>query len=151
MCAFLPKGQSEFGPKLQEDDFRCPGKTLILAYCTSSVVIEATGYSDIAAEVVEFVRPEGKIHYLGYYPHPMILTEWNRWFSKNLTITMCVGGYAREQKTIFKLIEQGRFDAKSIVESEATVTYDIKDAGGAYRDLKENKDKMLKVLFKWED
>jgi len=30
--------QEYFRIKLQEDNFRCPGKTLILAYCTSSEV-----------------------------------------------------------------------------------------------------------------
>ncbi|MCK4417973.1 MAG: zinc-binding dehydrogenase [Candidatus Latescibacteria bacterium] len=111
----------------------------------ADVVFEVTGDSGCFSQAIEFVKPEGQIHYQGYYANPIIITQYHRWFVKDPTITMTCALRSQDKKEILSLISQGKFDAKSLITKEVSVD----DAPETYEESNNNRDKILKVLFSW--
>lgn len=119
----------------------------------ADVVFECSGNPQVAAESYRYLRDGGwdredeggRIHLQGDYPAPIVLHPYQRWFTKNLTLSMSCAIMPGSKEYILKLISEGKFDAQSLYTKE----YSIEDAPKAYEELKNNRYDILKILFRW--
>jgi len=109
------------------------------------VLIECSGNPAVVDTIPDYIKAGGRIHLLGQYREPVIITRYARWNNKDLRITCSIALNPGNKEEILSLISEGKFDAKSLY----TTIYHIDDAPKAYKELEENKD-ILKILFRWE-
>ncbi|HAM39332.1 MAG TPA: zinc-binding dehydrogenase [Elusimicrobia bacterium] len=119
----------------------------------ADVVIECSGDADSARQVYKYVKDGGweidddgcRIHFQGYYIWAIPIDPYQRWFTKNMRISMSCQFKPGDKDAILKLISEKKFDAKSLFSDE----YSVDDAPKAYKDLKKNRYEILKILLKW--
>lgn len=110
------------------------------------VVIEASGNPSVVNRLPNFLRYGGRIHLLGQYREPVVITDYARFNNRDLRISCSIALNPGDKEAILRLISEGKFDAKSLYTKE----YAVDDADKAYKDLEENRLDILKILFRWE-
>ncbi|MBC7330015.1 zinc-binding dehydrogenase [bacterium] len=111
----------------------------------ADVLIEFSGNPALVDTIPDYIKPGGRIHLLGQYREPVIITRYARWNNKDLRISCSIALNPSGKEEILSLISQGEFDAKSLY----TTIYHIDDTPKAYKELEENRD-ILKILLRWE-
>jgi len=119
----------------------------------ADVIIECSGDYHSASEVYRYVREGGwevnddggRIHFQGYYLLPPTMGPYQKWFTKNMRISMSCQFKPGDKDEILRLISQKKFDAKSLYSDK----YLVDDAPKAYEELRKNRYEILKILFKW--
>lgn len=119
----------------------------------ADVVFECSGSPQVAAESYRYLRDGGwdreeeggRIHLQGDYPAPLVLHPYQKWFTKNLALSMTCAIKPGNKEYILNLISEGKFDAQSLYTKECFVD----EAPQAYEELFHNRYDILKVIFQW--
>lgn len=111
------------------------------------VVIECSGNPAAVDTIPDYIRPEGRIHLLGHYRRPVVITRYSRWNCSDLRISCSIAINPGSKEEILKLISEGKIDTKNLYTAE----YDIDNAPEAYKDIEKNRKDILKILLKWEE
>ncbi|MBN1446264.1 MAG: zinc-binding dehydrogenase [Candidatus Omnitrophica bacterium] len=110
------------------------------------VVIECSGNPSAVDIIPDYIRPEGRVHLLGHYRRPVVITHYSKWNCNDLRISCSIAINPGSKEEILKMISEGKFDAKGLYTEE----YFVDDAPKAYKELERNKYHVLKILLKWE-
>lgn len=119
----------------------------------ADVVFECSGNPQVAAETHRYLRDGGwdkedeggRIHLQGDYPASIVLHPYQRWFTKNLSLSMTCALKPGNKEYILQLIREDKFDARSLYTKECS----IEEAPKAYEELDHNRYDILKILFRW--
>ncbi|MDD2486043.1 MAG: zinc-binding dehydrogenase [bacterium] len=114
-------------------------------------VMECSGDSDIINTLNCYVKSGGwtdaeppvRIHLQGDYPHPIILTPYQKWFVTNATITMSCANGPGHKTEVLSLIASGKLKV------DFSPVYDVNDAPRAYEEIDRNYYDMVKPVFCW--
>ncbi|MGB9878056.1 MAG: zinc-binding dehydrogenase, partial [bacterium] len=111
----------------------------------ADVLIECSGNPAVVDTIPDYIKAGGRVHLLGQYREPVIITRYARWNGRDLHISCSIALNPGDKEEILALISEGKFDAKSLY----TTIYPVDEAPKAYKELEANKD-ILKILFKWD-
>lgn len=85
----------------------------------------------------------GRIHLQGDYPKPIILTDYNGWFTTNASLTMSCATAPGCKTEMLRLMSEGRF------KSSWGPLYSLDDAPRAYAETDRNYFDAVKPLISW--
>ena len=108
------------------------------------VLLEATGSSECVSKAVNYVKPGGRIHLQAYYPNPIILTNWVRWWL--VTVTWTQGRSAEGQEEVLTMISDGRLKVRDLITQEMP----IEKAPEAYELCDRKPSEVLKIILHWK-
>jgi 2-desacetyl-2-hydroxyethyl bacteriochlorophyllide A dehydrogenase len=112
----------------------------------ADIVFEASGNAKVAGQTIELSAGNARIHYQAAYTEPVVFPHFIE-FSHSDRVMTGSTACAREHKAaVLNLIREGRFDARSLI----TEIRPISDAVQAYADAGRAKDRILKVVFRWD-
>lgn len=111
------------------------------------LVVECSGNPRVVDDVFDYVKRGGRVHLQGQYREPVVITRYSRWNGKDITVSASIAVNAGDKEALMKLVSEGKFDAKNLYTEECSVD----EAPEAYRKMDDNREGILKVLFKWED
>lgn len=119
------------------------------------VVIECSGRATVVRDCIDYLRDGGwdreddggRIHLQADYPpsEAVMLYPYQKWFVKNLRLSMTCAFLPGGKEEVLDLIAQGRFDAKGLYTKEVPVA----ELPAAYEELRRSKGEILKILAKW--
>jgi L-iditol 2-dehydrogenase len=112
----------------------------------ADIVFEASGSAEVAGMAISLSNDSARLHFQSAYTQPVVFNDFI-WFSHSDRIMQGSSATSQADKqAVLELIEAGKFDAKSVI----TEIRSIDEAPAAYADVRAQKDKILKLLFKWE-
>lgn len=112
---------------------------------------ECTGNPEIVNSLKFYLRGGGwleddepaRIHLQGDYPRPIILKDYNGWFTTNTTITMTCALYPGCKTEILDLLSKGKLKLKW------DAPRGVDDAPSFYEDIDKNYFDFTKPILKW--
>jgi 2-desacetyl-2-hydroxyethyl bacteriochlorophyllide A dehydrogenase len=112
----------------------------------ADIVFEASGNSEVAGRAISLSHGSARLHFQSAYTKPVVFSDFI-WFSHSDRIMQGSSATSQVHKVaVLELIRDGRFDARSMI----TEVRSIEDASAAYAEVRAHKDKILKLLFRWE-
>ena len=114
----------------------------------ADIVFESSGNSKMVANAVIFGKAGFQIVLTGYYPEPIIISKYHQWMEKRPTLAISTGWTVQGMEKLLQLVAKGRLKVKEIL--RLSPERPIQEVAGAYKELNENRDKYLKVIFKWD-
>jgi len=91
----------------------------------------------------------GYIHLQADYPWPVTIAPYQKWFTKNVNMSLTCALQPGGKEAILKLISEGKFDAKTILDSDMTPEMPVDSAPKAYEMVDQSKKDIFKVILKW--
>lgn len=119
----------------------------------ADAVIECSGNPAMPGTLHRFIKDggwreddkPGHIHLQGDYPGRIVMDGYNKWFTKNCTITMTCALSPGGKEQVLQWISEGKFDTSKL-------PVEIWPAGKceeAYRYKEEKGEDVFKILFDW--
>lgn len=123
----------------------------------ADVVVECSGDPGVVTDLFKYLKeggwtPEdgpGHVHLQADYPWPITFAPYQKWFTKNPNMSLTCALQPGGKEAILKLIEEGKFDARSLLASEMTPEMPVDEAQKAYLMVEASKKDIFKVIFKW--
>jgi len=123
----------------------------------ADVVIECSGNPAVVNGLPGYLRDGGwerdddggRIHLQGDYPDPLLISPYQKWFTKNLRLSMTCAIRPGGKEEILGLISEGKFDAKTILESDMTQEMPVDQAQAAYETVLKSRNDVFKILLQW--
>lgn len=123
----------------------------------ADVVVECSGDPASVTHLYQYLKDggwghddaPGHIHLQADYPYPVMLTPYQSWFTKNVNMSLTCAIRPDGKPEMLKLISEGKFDVKTILESPMTLEMPVADAQKAYEMIEASKKDIFKVLLKW--
>ncbi|NLX07935.1 MAG: zinc-binding dehydrogenase [Phycisphaerae bacterium] len=123
----------------------------------ADIIVECSGNAAVVTELHKYLRdggwavdePFGHIHLQGDYPWPVIIQPYQNWFTKNMNISLTCALRPGGKERILQLISEGKFDAKTLLQSPLTVEVPVDESPKAYHMAEESNKDIFKVIFKW--
>ncbi|MDD2710761.1 MAG: zinc-binding dehydrogenase [Verrucomicrobiae bacterium] len=120
----------------------------------ADVIFEASGNSRVASQVHQYLKDGGwdrgddggRIHFQGDYPDPVVFSPYWKWYNKNMRISMTCAIGPGDKEAVLDLIAQKKLEVRSQITREVSVD----EAPGAYEDLNNNREDILKILLRWQ-
>ncbi|OGV40059.1 MAG: zinc-binding dehydrogenase [Lentisphaerae bacterium GWF2_45_14] len=121
----------------------------------ADAVIECSGNASMPGTLHRFIKDGGwnkddkpaHIHLQGDYPGRIVMDGYNKWFTKNCTITMTCALAPGGKEEILQWMSEGRFDTSRF-------PVEIWPAGKcaeAYKYKEEKGEEVFKILFDWQE
>lgn len=123
----------------------------------ADLVVECSGNPAVVADLPGYLRDGGwdgsddggRIHLQGDYPSPLVITPYQRWFTRNLRLSMSCAIRPGGKEAILALLAEGRLDLRSILASPMVERVALRDAPAAYPRIEAARGDILKVLVRW--
>jgi 2-desacetyl-2-hydroxyethyl bacteriochlorophyllide A dehydrogenase len=123
----------------------------------ADIVVECSGDPGSVTHLYQYLKDggwalddePGHIHLQADYPYPLVLTPYQSWFTKNVNISLTCAIRPDSKAAILKLISEGKFDVKTILQSEMTPEMPADQAQQAYEKIERSKKDIFKVMLKW--
>lgn len=123
----------------------------------ADIVVECTGDPNMVTDLYKYLKDggwalddePGHIHLQADYPWPIMVTPYQKWFTKNMNMSLTCALQPGGKEAILKLISEGKFDARTLLESDMTPEMSVDDAQKAYTMVEASKKDIFKVIFKW--
>jgi len=123
----------------------------------ADIVVECSGDPGSVTHLYKYLKDggwgfddePGHIHLQADYPYPVILTPYQNWFTKNVNISLTCAIRPDSKSSMLKLISEGKFDVKTILESEMTPVMPVYEVQKAYEQIEQSKKDIFKVMLKW--
>jgi 2-desacetyl-2-hydroxyethyl bacteriochlorophyllide A dehydrogenase len=123
----------------------------------ADVVVECSGDPSSVTHLYQYLKDggwglddePGHIHLQADYPYPVMLTPYQSWFTKNVNISLTCAIRPDSKATMLKLISEGKFDVKTILQSKMTPEMPVDKAEEAYEKVERSKKDIFKVMLKW--
>jgi len=125
----------------------------------ADLVAECSGNPAVVTSLCDCLRDGGwerdddggRIHLQGDYPAPLVLAPYQRWFTRNLRLSMTCAVRPGGKAEILALIAAGRLDLRTIAESPLVRRVGLADAPEAYPAIAASGGDILKVLVRWPE
>jgi 2-desacetyl-2-hydroxyethyl bacteriochlorophyllide A dehydrogenase len=153
----------KLGSKFADDviDGKCYDPAEVLKKLTkgnqADIIVECSGDPTVVTDLYKYLRDggwglddaPGHIHLQADYPWPITFAPYQKWFTKNVNMSLTCALQPGGKEAILKLISEGKFDAKTLLESDMTLELPVDDAPKAYQMVDQSKKDIFKVLLKW--
>ncbi len=120
----------------------------------ADVLIECTGDTKMVFDLYRFIKdggwvdeaPPAHIHLQGDYPENISLDIYNRWFTKNCTITMTCARKPGGEEIILDWMSKGTFNTSHL----PVEIWPVGKAPEAYEYLEKKREEVFKILLDWQ-
>jgi 2-desacetyl-2-hydroxyethyl bacteriochlorophyllide A dehydrogenase len=123
----------------------------------ADLVVECSGNPAVVADLPGYLRDGGwdgsddggRIHLQADYPAPLVITPYQRWFTKNLRLSMTCAIRPGGKEAILGLLAAKKFDLRTILESPLMRRVRLADTPAAYGQVEAARGSILKTLIDW--
>ena len=123
----------------------------------ADLVVECSGNPAVIADLPGYLRDGGRdgiddggrIHLQGDYPTPIVISPYQRWFTRNLRLSMSCAIRPGGKETILGLLAEKKLDLRSLLDSPMLRRVRVADAPAAYPQIEAARGDIFKVLVDW--
>lgn len=123
----------------------------------ADLVVECSGNPAVVADLPGYLRDGGwdgiddggRIHLQGDYPAPLVITPYQRWFTRNLRLSMSCAIRPGGKEAVLALVAAGKLDLRTILASPMVERVALADAPAAYGRIEAARGGILKTLIAW--
>lgn len=123
----------------------------------ADLVVECSGQASVVSDLPDLLRDGGwtdgddggRIHLQADYPTPLVIAPYQKWFTKNLRLSMTCAIAPNGKREILDLIAAGKFDAKNLCQGEWTRTLAASEAQQGYEAIRDARGGIFKIFLNW--